>query len=192
MSLLSLDNLFANPAYFYMGTAGSEVTLGYTKGGGSFTPSQSTVSIVVDQRGNTPVKKFINVRGATIKVMLAEDALETYKNFLAGTAIETDTIDPTKRKMVVGQNIGLDLLTVAKSLLIKPSDGTGPTADRNKWVRFFKVAPTDSAPTVEYSLDNQRVFEATFEAFPDESNLDPDGQPALFVIGDETADGSIS
>lgn len=192
MSLQSIDNLFANPAYYYMGTAGSEVTLGYTKGGGSYTPNQSTQPIVVDQRGETPVKEFIKGRGATIKLMLAEDALETYRNFMAGTAIETDSIDPTKRKMVVGQNIGLDLLSIAKSLLIKPSDGTGPTEDRNKWVRFFKVAPSNSSPTIEYSLDNQRVFEATFVAYPSEDDLDPDGQPALFVIGDETADGSIS
>jgi hypothetical protein len=187
MALQSIDNLFANPAYFYMGAEGAETTLGYTKGGGSYTPTTTTVPIVVDQRGTTPVKKNINGRGATIKVMLAEDALETYLTFLPGTEIQTDAVDSTKKKIVVGQNIGLDLLSVAKSFLIKPATGAGPTADRNKWVRFFKVVATDNAPTIEYSLDNQRVFEATFEAFPSEDDLDPDGQPALYVIGDETA-----
>lgn len=192
MSLLDVANVMAEPAFIYFGPEGSETTLGYTMGGISWTPTTTTLSIQVDQRGTTPVKKVITGRGITVKAMLTEDVLETYRSFLPGTAIETDTIDPTKRKLVLSQNIGLDLLTVAKSLLIKPADGSGPTTDASRWVRFFKAVATDSAPTVEYSLNNQRVFEATWDVFPSEDDLDPDGQPALGVIGDEDADGAIS
>lgn len=187
MSLESVTNGKLGPAYAYYGTAGAEATVGFSEGGMKWQVTTTTAEVKFDQRGVSAAKKIITGRGAQVTLMLAEDVLETYQLMFPGTQIEADTITPTTRKLVITQNVGLDLLTVAKSLLIKPQVSGVPSTDENEWVRFYKAVPTDVSPTVEYNRDNQRIFEVVFDCFPDSAH-----DYALGVIGDESADGGIS
>lgn len=86
--------------------------------------------------------------------------------------------DPTKKKVEVTRAISTSLLSLAKKLVLHPQ-ALGPTDRTEDFI--IPLAMTPGAASFAYKLDEERVFNTEFSAYPD-----PDTK-VLFVYGDETA-----
>ncbi|WP_062120536.1 hypothetical protein [Aureimonas sp. AU40] len=152
--------------------------LGFTKGGVEAAVETSTQEITVDQLGNSPIGERITGRTCTVTAPLAETTLENLVAIMPGAQLVTDSQDPTKKKVVVPAGVGIDLLEIAKKLRLHPKEN----ADDDTSEDFIVPrAATAGAATFAYKLDEQRVFNVVFKAYPDAET------ETLFVVGDETA-----
>jgi len=86
----------------------------------------------------------------------------------------TGGVDPTKAKVVVSNGVGVNLLQVAKTLVLRPR-GTNGEDD-------FTIhrAACPGALNFAYNFDNERVYSADFKGY-----VLSDG--TLFTVGDVTA-----
>lgn len=91
----------------------------------------------------------------------------TVTNLTGGT-------DPTKAKVTVPTGTSLALLSIAKTLTLRPK-GTNGADD----FTIFRAASAGEMK-MSYSLDNERIYNASFKGYA------LDGQP-LFIVGDVTA-----
>lgn len=90
------------------------------------------------------------------------------------TANMSGGVNPTKAKVVVPTGVNINLLTVAKKLVLRPLGTTG--ADD---LTIYK-AMCPGAMNFSYTHDNERVYQADFKGYA-QSNSD------LFEIGDSGA-----
>lgn len=154
------------------------VDLGYTKGGVEVTVETETYEVTVDQFGASPINEYIQKRTVSAVVPLAETTLENMVSIMPGAALVTDSIDPTKKKVTVPNGIGTDLLKIAKKLVLHPQG-----LDSNDKSEDFTIplAATAGALSFAYKYDEERVFNVTFNGYPDPATKE------LFVFGDESA-----
>jgi len=153
--------------------------LGFTKGGVQVAVATTTHEVTVDQLGNTPINELIMGRTCTVTVPLAETTLENLVATMPGATMIVDATDPTKRYVKVPTAAGKNLLSFAKTLVLHPKDKAD--TDRSDDFTVFKAA-TAGAITYSYSLDNERIFNVEFKAYPDADN-----DNELFAVGDTTA-----
>ena len=87
-----------------------------------------------------------------------------------------------KKHVVINTPVGADLVASASMILrITKSIGSAASTDANDRFKFFKAAATGSVE-VPFSIEDQRVWEVTFQVYPD-----ADQAFALGIFGDETA-----
>lgn len=153
------------------------VDLGLTKGGVEFNVTTETHEVLVDQFGNTPISEYINGRKVTVSVPLAETTLENLVKIMPGATLVTDGTDPTKKRVDVPTGIGTNLLSIAKPLVLHPIGL--PVSDVSEDVTI-PLAGTGGALAFAYKLDDERVYNVEFKAYPDADGL-------LFSVGDPTA-----
>ncbi|SER25864.1 hypothetical protein SAMN05216548_1145 [Faunimonas pinastri] len=155
--------------------------LGYTKGGVDVEVQTQTHEVEVDQFGQSPINEYIMGRTVTAKVPLAETTLDNLVRIMPGATLITDHVDPTKKKVVVTNGIGVSLLELAKELVLHPI----ALADDDYSEDFvIPKAATSGALQFSYKLDDERVFTVTFKGYPD-----PDTK-TLFTVGDDTAEAA--
>lgn len=174
-------NVPIGPAIVEYGEAGSAITFPITKGGIQFQSSTSKQDITVDQYGDTVVKSIMKGRTAQVTVPFALHDLDKLAEVIPNSTLVTDSVDATKKKIVVKSQAGYDMLANAKPLVIKPTD---PDATPNDWITI-PLAGAMADPEYTFDSDNERIVNITFVAYPD---LENDG--TLYVIGDETAAGA--
>lgn len=157
------------------------VDLGYTKGGVDVEVATETHEVMVDQFGKSPINEYIMGRSCTVKVPLAETTLENLVKIMPGATLVTDTVDTTKKKVVVENGIGISLLDEAKELILHPV----ANASTNKSDDFvIPLAGTGGNLQYAYKLEEERIFNVTFKAYPD-----PDDK-TLFIVGDKAVTGA--
>jgi hypothetical protein len=83
-------------------------------------------------------------------------------------------VDPTKAKVVVSTGVSVNLLTVAKTLILRPK-GTSGAED----FTIFKAA-CPGAMSFSYTTDAERVFTADFKGYALDTG-------ELFAVGDVSA-----
>lgn len=116
---------------------------------------------------------------------IAGNAVTVTKTFVTGanctvaTATLTGGTDATVKKVTVPSSIGTSLLSLAKKLVIHPS---GNDAENRTDDFTIPLAMTPGAMQFAYKVDQERIFDCEFMAYPDSSNNN-----ILFVVGDETA-----
>jgi len=179
-----VNNLELGPTENFFGTAGGELTLGFTSGGTTINVEDDRTDLVADQLGTSPADQAITGRGATVEMELAETTLENLLIVLPGARLVVDSGDPTKKKLVLRNPVGTQMVKdgFAKSLLIKKFVGGAASSDPQDFIRFFLAAPT-GALSLPFNVADQRTYAVTFQCFPDTSNSDR----ALGVFGDESA-----
>jgi hypothetical protein len=104
---------------------------------------------------------------------------KTGTNIAVSGATFASGADATKVKVVVPTGIGINLLSVAKKLVLRPLalDAIG---DKSEDFTIPKAA-TAGALSFAYKLDEERIYNVSFMAYPD-------GQTsALFTVGNEEA-----
>lgn len=151
------------------------VDLGYTKGGVEVSVTTETHKSEVDQFGKSPISETIMGRECKVKIPLAETTLENLITIMPGATLVTDGADPLKKRVDVTNGIGVNLLDIAKILVLHPQalDDTDTSQDFN-----VPLAATAGALTFAYKLDEERVFNTEFTAYPNASTK------RLFSVGD--------
>lgn len=90
----------------------------------------------------------------------------------------TGGVNASKKKVMVGTSISTDLLSIAKRLVLHPKS----LADTDKSEDFIvPLAATSGALSFAYKLDQERIYNVTFNGYPDCATNN------LFIVGDETA-----
>lgn len=174
----STQNVKIGVCKVLFGTAGSEVDLGYTKGGVEFDVSTDTHEVMIDQFGNTPISEYIMARKVSVSVPLAETTLELMVTVMPGAELVTDGTTPTKKKVTVPTGIGSNLLTLAKQLILHPVGLD--EADKSEDITI-PFAMTAGALKFAYKVDDERIYNVEFKAYPDSET------GVMFIVGDPSA-----
>lgn len=155
------------------------VDLGLTAGGVEVTVGTSTHETKVDQYGDTVVNEFITGRSCTVSAPLAETTLENLIATMPGAKLVSDGASPTKKRVDVASGVGASLRELAKELILHPI--ALPDSDVSEDF-IVPIAGVAGALNFAYKLDQERIFNTEFKAYPDQAK---DG--LLFQIGDKTA-----
>lgn len=150
--------------------------LGYTKGGVEVEVATETYKVMIDQFGNTPVKEYITARTCVVRVPLAETTLDNLVAIMPGST-KTGT-EPAAARVDVTTNVSADLKAGAAKLVLHP---VSAGADLNDDF-IVPLAATGGAVTYAYKLDEERIFNVEFNAYPDDT-----ANGLLFRVGDESA-----
>lgn len=152
----------------------NNVDLGHTKDGVEVEYAKEVEDLTVDQYGSTPVDKVITGESIKATVKLAEDTLANLLVAIPGASLQTGG---NGSRLAVGQNAGALLSTYAKELVLHPNRYAA--ADESHDVVIYKAVATELA-ALSYKIDEQKVFEITFEGLIDETK---DAGNRLFHIG---------
>jgi hypothetical protein len=87
--------------------------------------------------------------------------------------------DANKKKVVVPNGVGISLLAAAKVLVIHPKRNA---VDDRSDDFTIPLAMTPGAMQFAYKLDQERVFDCEFQAYPDSANAG-----ILYIVGDNSA-----
>ena len=178
----NIDNLELGPCVVALGVAGSEIDLGFTKGGVTVTIETAVADVTTDQLGEVIAKQILVGRNATITVPFAETDLALMAKIVPLASHVINNVDSTRKKTIINTPVGADLVaSAALSLLLIKAIGNVSSSNLNDRFRFFKAAPTGEVE-FSFSIEDQRVFEVEFTAYPD-----ADQSFALGVFGDEGA-----
>lgn len=148
------------PCGVYLGTAGSEVSLGKTSGGVTVKLSDSSVDLKSDQYGEAPEDTVITGTTVEVTLSLAEITLPRLNEVLqAQNAAPNDSF-------VAGENkTGTSMLGLAQSLLLKKYVNGSESADAANHITFPAATPLADVE-LSYDASNQRVLSVTFKCFP--------------------------
>ncbi len=152
------------------------VDLGFTKGGVEVTVETETYEVTVDQYGNTPINEYIMGRTIKVTAPLAETTLDNLVAIMPGATLVTDGAT-LKKSVIVPTGIGTNLLAMAKELILVPK-GVNGTLNYDDAVRIPKAA-TPGAMTYSYKLDEERIYNCEFKAYPVTEN----NAEVLFEVG---------
>ena len=155
------------------------VDLGLTAGGVEVTVGTNTHETKVDQYGDTVVNEFITGRSCTVSAPLVETTIDNLIATMPGAVLVTDGVDPNKKRVDVASGVGVSLRGQAKELILHPI--ALPDSDVSEDF-IIPLAGVAGALNFAYKLDQERVFNTEFKAYPDQSK-----NGLLFQIGDKTA-----
>lgn len=103
----------------------------------------------------------------------------TGSNITVSGATLTGGVDPTAVKVNVPTGVGINLLDIAKKLVLRPL-ALDKVGDKTEDFVIPKAA-TPGALTFAYKVDEERVYNATFMGYPDSAT------DTLFTVGNEEA-----
>ncbi|GEK57124.1 hypothetical protein CHL76_02215 [Marinococcus halophilus] len=160
--------------------------LGHTNGGCTFGYEPEFADIVVDMYGTTAADKALIGEIVRVTVPMAEVTVDKFKNAIpSGTFVEDSASG--KKKLQIGSQAGKKMSDVAAELIMHPS--WLPESDKQFDITLHKAIAA-SEVELEYSKDEQAVYEVEFVAIIDESKEDGN---LLATIGDpETTSGDTS
>lgn len=153
--------------------------LGLTAGGVEVTVTTNTHETKVDQYGDTVVEEHVTGRTCMATAPLAETTLETLVSIMPGATLVTDKDDATKRRVDVAVGTGVSLRGKAKELVLHPI--ALPESEKSEDF-IIPLAGIAGALNFAYKIDQERIFNAEFKAYPDHTK-----GGLLFQIGDKTA-----
>lgn len=152
--------------------------LGLTKGGVQVNISTEKKTITVDQFGQTVMNEFIMGKAGTVSVPMAEYDLVKLAAVTPGAALVTDKTTATKKKLLINTGVGTSLLSIAKELVLHPTNL--PAGDKSEDVSVPLAAPTGNI-SFAYNFENERVYNVEFVMYADAAT------GLICVIGDKTA-----
>jgi hypothetical protein len=162
----SVNNLYV--------AAGSLVTLGgadlgHTVDGAEINIEREFAEVKCDLYGNTPVDYVLSGQKATVKLKLAEITPGILSLILPEADYDIGTADD---HVHFGTKAGYSLRNDALELIITPQ---GNNTDGNRTVTLFKAVSTEPI-SFAYKIDEQTVYEVTFNALVDDSRRATDGR----------------
>lgn len=128
------------------------------------------------------MKQILVGRTAMVTVPFAETSISLFKDIIVGVSYVTDATVASNQKVIINTPVGMDLVaSAAKALLLTKSIGNTESAKANDKFRFWKAAPTGRME-FGFDLENQRVYQVEFFAYPDSTQ-----DFSLGVFGDVSA-----
>jgi len=178
----TIESLELGPCIVKYGVSGSEVDLGFTMGGVTVNIETEVADVTTDQFGAVIMKQIIVGRNASITIPFAETDLSLMSKIIPGASLVTDAVTATKKKVIINTPIGSDMVaSVAQALLLIKAIGNTASTNENDKFRFFKAAPSGELEFA-FSIEDQRVWEVEFTAYPDSTQ-----SFAIGVFGDISA-----
>jgi hypothetical protein len=151
--------------------------LGFTKGGVTMSITTDTADVTTDQFGTVTMKQILVGRNVTVKCPFAETDLTKLSTFIPLASVVTSG---AFTKAIINTPVGADLVASASQVLkLTKSIGSATSTDANDVFKFYKAAAT-GAVDVNFSIEDQRIWEVEFTVYPD-----ADQAFALGVFGDE-------
>lgn len=173
----TIENLELGPCIVEFGASGALVDLGFTKGGVTMSITTDTADVTTDQFGTVIMKQILVGRNVQVVCPFAETDLTKLSSFIPLTSVTTSGVF---QKVLINTPVGADLVASASQILkITKSIGSATSTDPNDAFKFFKAAAT-GAVEVNFSIEDQRVWNVTFQAYPDSTQ-----SFSLGVFGDE-------
>lgn len=150
--------------------AGSLVTfggvdLGHTVDGAEIEIEREHTELQADIYGNTAIDYVLTGQHASVTLRLAEIVPGTLRYLLHEGSFNTGG---SGDNMFFGTKSGYSLRNDALELVITPQ---GSNSDDSMTITLFKAVSQDNV-SWSYKIDDQTVFEATFQALVDESHAD--------------------
>lgn len=155
------DNDMPIPSTIAQAAAELAAVINQSAAGFNATAAGAVVNLSAKQRGTAG--------NVTITKTVATSANVTVVNPVGG-------VDPTKAVVKVGSGININLLTVAKTLVLRPKGTTG----EDDFTIYKAACP--GAMNFSYQHDQERVYQSDFKGF-----ILDNGD--LFAVGDVTATG---
>lgn len=155
--------------------------------GATFSASATNLKNAINDSINPLVSRVTATVNAGVVTITADDdgtagdlitLAKTGTNIAVSGATLTGGADPTILKVDVPNGVGISLLDYAKKLVLHPQ-GNLPSNRSEDFV--IPLAMTPGAATFAYKLDDERIFNCEFTAYPDPVTR------TLFVVGDENA-----
>jgi len=139
------------------------VSLGHTSGGVTFHYEPNSNDITFDQYGTTPVDKILSGENVQIVANLAEPVLAQLNQAIPGGDY---ALGASGERLGLGRDAGYSLRADAKQLVLHPVEKS--STDLSEDVVIYKAVVADTVE-LNYEVDNQRVYEVTFQALVDET-----------------------
>jgi len=156
------------------------VDLGATAGDVAVTITRSVAEAFIDAYGpDAPVKAWEKGIGISVSIPLAEMALEQLVKTIIGSAVVTDALDPTKKKLTVGRVVGTE--EEGAELVLHPLHREG--ADLSDDLTVYRAFIPDPG-SLTLSPANPKLRTVVFKGMPDTTRTDGD---QLYCIGDPNA-----
>lgn len=167
----NIEKIELGPAIVEYGDEGDKVIFETTIGGVDLTVETTYRDQKTDQTGESVVSKRITGRNAAVTVPFAEYQLDILPKIMVGTEAVTND---GKTKINVKTGVGLDLITAAKKVVIKPiAHRTNPEF----WVTLPLAYP-ETDLQYNYNNDNERITSVVLRSTPNEDDI-------IAVLGDE-------
>lgn len=135
------------------------VDMGYTKGGVEVEIATETLKVTVDQFGQTTLSELIQGRNIKITVPLAESELNRLVKLMPGSTLSSDG-----NTLSISTGMGVNLVDVAKELVLTPQDDTD-------FILTLPKAATAGNFTMAYKFDDVRVYNVEFTVYPDSTGV---------------------
>jgi len=143
---------------------------------GDIDEGESGEVLEVDQFGKSPINEIIMSRDAKVKVPLAETTLANLVATMPGATLITSTTS----KAVVQHGIGINLLDIARTLILHPvANAVSNRAD--DFALFLSMCA--GALQFAYKLDQERIYPVEFSGYPSSATKN------LFGVGDQMISG---
>ena len=139
-------------------------SLGLTKGGVEVEVTTETKVVKLDQFGETTLSERITGRNVVVKVPMAETDIRKLSRVMPGSKLGEMTDDVADDSLQVYVSQGKDLHADAQTLELIPFG-------ENDYKVTIHRANTNGSMTFAFKHDEERVFELTFNAYPDNSGL---------------------
>ena len=135
-----------------------------------------TADVTTDQFGTVIMKQILVGRNVQVVCPFAETDLTKLSSFVPLASVVTSGVF---QKAIINTPVGADLVASASQILqLTKSIGSATSTDPNDVFKFFKAAAT-GAVEVNFSIEDQRVWNVTFQVYPDSTQ-----NFALGVFGD--------
>jgi hypothetical protein len=178
MSVPNISKLRLGPANIYL----TENAVSTYVGGTAqidITVKQTWADLMCDQLGTQAANKVLVGVEAYCEFVFREIDLKNFSRALAATKSYIDDVDASKRRVEVYPRVGIDLATLARTMVIKPLVGGVETTDKEQWITADKAAPDTETAKWAYAASGQRDIPARFYFMPDGANNN-----RLFYMGE--------
>jgi hypothetical protein len=119
-----------------------------------------------DQAGNAPVNAAMLGSTLTLEVPLTRLSLEQLRRVM-----NEDEIAGLPCVVPIRNQVGCDMYSLAKALVIKPTCGGVVSANPCEWVHIYKCYPI-AGLDLTYNKDTQRIFPVKFKIFVSQETAD--------------------
>lgn len=133
--------------------------LGHTLGGVKVTMETNATDILEDQNGDAAVNAVLTGSVFNVEMTLTRLSLAELRRVMRQTEVAGKPC-----VVPIENQIGCDLYSLAKALVIKPLCGNVVSADPCEWLHIYKAYPLVSLD-LTYDKDTQRVFPVKFKVF---------------------------
>lgn len=148
------------PAEVVWGYGDSDAAyLGHTLGGVKVTMETNAADILEDQNGDAPVNAVLTGSVVNVEMTLTRLSITELRRVML-------TSEPAGLPCVtpIENQIGCDMYSLAKALVIKPLCGNVVSVNPCEWLHIYKAYPLVGLD-LTYDKDTQRVFPVKFKVF---------------------------